>query len=175
MLTIGSHRRRQALGKVDIQLTLDFFVQGLRTGDFSLCWLQIQSTVKTVQNTRRARIDIQNRIARRDNRRNPHRARNDRGVRSRAALSGDKAQNHIGIQVRGIGRREIIGHEYGRLLRIHHRFVIYVQQLAQNPLRHIAQIHGARSQYRIIEFGNLCNTAVNHMLPRPGGTVLLLD
>ena len=109
------HRRRQALGKVDIQLTLDSSCKAcalvisacvgfrykapLKPSKYTACadrYPKIASPAATIAGIPIARAMI--------------------AVRSRSALSGDKAQNHIGIQVRGIGRREIIGHEYGRLL-----------------------------------------------------------
>ena len=101
------------------------------------------------------------------------RARDDRGVRGLAAGVGDQARDRGLVELRGVGRRQVVGDDdrVGRRLQ---RPGVAAEQVAQHALAHELDVAAPLAQVLVLDLIEHAADVVDRAAQRPLGVDQLL-
>ena len=106
---------------------------------------------------------------------NIERSRNNSGVRGRPTGGRAKAENPLGIELRGVRGCQVIGDKNDSMIGQSWRTMLSSSEQTQDALADIVEVRSSLGEPLVLNLLQLHRTTFNGMLPRPSRTVAGFD
>ena len=99
------------------------------------------------------------------------RAGDDGRMTRAAAHIGGEAQNHVGIELRRFGGRQVVGEQYDRLGELIEAVTLFAQQRPQQPFGEVVNVRAALAQVDVGDTRQAIAQVASHLSHGPLGVL----